>query len=401
MLKQIFSLPFPGATYNVPGIVTIGPSLSADAALEAEVGFAGSFQADFQLASWDVRQTYPNKDLGDEWTPKAQSNVDRSGNKIKTMPTFNYMIKTYGNVKAHIKPKFTFGLTFHPQWQVSNANIQLIADAYTELAVSAEVTKDNFDCPFKYGVNIGADLYAHVDAPSIGGWDLGTQNFPIARVDPIPIVEGPKCPNEQGDDLILPRMIDSGANDTQPFLEDEAEVSTLVKRSEPIFRLGAQDSICPQRAPGGRCDPAAGMESAEILAGELEICHKFESTTGITLNAPNYFSAGDGFRRKYPLFSGHNVQNCEDMAFGEQTYTKAPPRKELNDYGTEHVLEFKLLKRFLDKVEYCRIFNVSFDIPYISLNLSFLTLFRLIGTLHSMSHRRPTDDQTMSTPTSH
>jgi chitinase len=50
---------FPGVTFRVPGIVTIGPNLAIYASVQAAVTIAGHLQADITIAPWDTQRTYP------------------------------------------------------------------------------------------------------------------------------------------------------------------------------------------------------------------------------------------------------------------------------------------------------------------------------------------------------
>ena len=375
MIQEIFRIPFPGATYTVPGIVTIGPSLSTDVALEAEVGFAGSFEAYVQLAAWDVQQTFPTKDLGDEWKPKALSEVDRSKNKLLSPPIFDWSLRTYGKVSAHLKPKFSFGLVFSDTWKVEDAKIELIADSYINLHASAGVSNNDFSCPFKYGIDVGADLFVQVHAPSIGGWDLGTPRWDIAKINPIPVISGPEC-NKDG---LAPSIVNFGTNDTSFHLDER----TLVPKRQaetvygPIFTLGGSNLLCPDIV-AANCSLKLGedalfpendgdtiMTTLTHPQKETVICRNTGGVgqDGIRLRSPTYPAPSDimsGSPTEFaniPGFSGVDPNQCHEMRFNRQASPIVLRPNEV--YGTEHMMEFKLIKDFFDTYGDCATLNVS------------------------------------------
>ena len=57
-----------GATFSVPGVVTIGPNFKLVGAVEGGLTLAGDFKTQVKLVDWDVRQTFPA--ANDKWEPK-------------------------------------------------------------------------------------------------------------------------------------------------------------------------------------------------------------------------------------------------------------------------------------------------------------------------------------------
>ena len=51
------------------------------------------------------------------------------------------------------------------------------------------------NCPFTYGIDLGADLYAKVEAPEAFGWK--PTKFPIAAVNPVAAKKGGTCPQTE------------------------------------------------------------------------------------------------------------------------------------------------------------------------------------------------------------
>ncbi|CAD0115049.1 unnamed protein product [Aureobasidium uvarum] len=188
---ELFGLDqFPGAIFNVPGIMTVGPNFRLFGSVDASVEVAGHLQADVALGSWDIQQTYPaaNKDF--EPQGLSTPNIDGTQADLNDM-TFDYSVTANGSLSVHLKPTFTFGIEFNPSWKVDSCKVDLVADGF--ITFSAGATTQSGSCPFTYGIEAGAELYAKVAAPKIYGWDLGTDHFSIQRTEPIPIVQGDSC----------------------------------------------------------------------------------------------------------------------------------------------------------------------------------------------------------------
>jgi chitinase len=66
--KTILTLPFPGASFRIPGIATIGPNLHLTGSLDASLAVAGTVETKINIAKWEVRQTLPD-DGNNEYKP--------------------------------------------------------------------------------------------------------------------------------------------------------------------------------------------------------------------------------------------------------------------------------------------------------------------------------------------
>ena len=108
-------------------------------------------------------------------------------------PTFDYSVTAAGEITAHLKPTFEFGIVFDKMWKVGDAKVSVVADGWTRLMAAAAVSSQG-NCPFTYGVDLGADLYATVDAPAAFGWK--PTKFPIAAVKPVSVKPGGTCPEK-------------------------------------------------------------------------------------------------------------------------------------------------------------------------------------------------------------
>lgn len=66
---MILNIPFPGASFRIPGIATLGPQLTVEGSIDASLSVAGTIETKLQIASWEVRQVVPD-DNNDEYKPK-------------------------------------------------------------------------------------------------------------------------------------------------------------------------------------------------------------------------------------------------------------------------------------------------------------------------------------------
>jgi chitinase len=127
--------------------------------LEAQVTFAGHLETKVELASWNVRQTFPDQGVGIDASPTQMGDpIDRTGTSGIGEPTFDFSVSASGDITAHLKPTFSFGIKFDDRWNVAPVQVQLIADGYVRLYAEAQVSTTNPNCPFSYGVDVGADI---------------------------------------------------------------------------------------------------------------------------------------------------------------------------------------------------------------------------------------------------
>ena len=191
--QELFGLEnFPGATFRVPGILTLGPNFRLLGSLEAGVVLAGHLESQVSIASWSIQQTYPQQEPG--FQPQDLQNPNRDGTEILGQPTFNYSVTASGEIVTHLLPTITFGIDFEPRWKVDSCKVDLVADGWVRF--HAEASNVNTDCPFSYGVDAGADLYAEMTVPDLFGWGSGSR-FDIAQVSPKQIVAGGSCPKSE------------------------------------------------------------------------------------------------------------------------------------------------------------------------------------------------------------
>ena len=192
--KELLGLQnFPGATFGIPKLLPVGPNFKLFGAVEASVTLAGHLESRVDIAKWDVQQTYPDQGAGAG--PKALSDPNRDGTgdfQGLKQPSFDYSVIAKGEITAHLKPTFEFGIVFDKMWNVGgDAKVSVVADGWTRLMAAAGVSSQG-NCPFTYGIDLGADLYATVEAPAAFGWK--PTRFPIAAVKPVAAKKGGTCP---------------------------------------------------------------------------------------------------------------------------------------------------------------------------------------------------------------
>lgn len=269
--KKLLSADQFGAAFSVPGIVTIGPNFQLFGAVKGELTLGAYFEANVNLAEWNVRQTYP--DQGADWDPQSEgSGPDRDGTQDLLSPEWQYGVSASGFVELHVKPTITFGVTFNPTFvKTDGVNVNLVADGWIRFHADASNTGGSSGASsssFCYGVDAGADLYCTVNAPSFNGWTLAKSPYPIASSDPIQIIPN-TCPISTRDIDGLEtfalggRALDGPVYNTSDYrrrVRDrqrrrDEEHGLFTKRSQawgPVMRLGIS---CPTANDGGGTSP--------------------------------------------------------------------------------------------------------------------------------------------------
>ncbi|GAP90626.2 putative glycoside hydrolase family 18 protein [Rosellinia necatrix] len=257
-----------GAAFAVPGIVTIGPNFKLVGQVKGQLTLGAYFEANVNLADWNIRQTYP--DQGPDWDPKAPQTPNRDGTQELLTPEWMYGVSASGFVELHVKPTITFGIDFNKNFiNTDGASVNLVADGWIRFHADANHGGGSgapSSSTFCYGVDAGADLYASIKAPSFNGWTLAKSPLPIASSDPIQIIPT-TCPitsrglhelSELDENIYSRREIASSSSSADLFdIRDghRAPNGLLEKRAQtygPIIRLGIQ---CPVGNNGGGTSP--------------------------------------------------------------------------------------------------------------------------------------------------
>jgi chitinase len=175
------TLPFPGATFSIPKLLTVGPKFVLNAQATADVEIAGHFEAKVDIASWDFRQTYP--EASSEFDPVSLRNPARDFDvKGLKQPTFDASVVAQGQMTAHLRPTLSFGIEFDPRWGIGKCTAELAADGFVRLRAQADLAGGDAMCPFRYAIDAGAKLTARAAAPDAFHWTPRSIDFfPIER----------------------------------------------------------------------------------------------------------------------------------------------------------------------------------------------------------------------------
>ncbi|KAL9030617.1 MAG: hypothetical protein Q9196_001284 [Gyalolechia fulgens] len=366
---ELFGLEnFPGATFGIPKLLTVGPNFKLIGAVDAEVTLSGHLESQVRIASWEIQQTYP--DQGAEWDPKGLSDPNRDGTgsfEGLMQPTFDYSVTASGEITAHLKPTFEFGIVFDKIWKVDAAKVDVVADGWVRVKAEAGLSSSG-NCPFTYGIDVGADLYASVSAPKQFGWTPRT--FPIASLPAKAAKEGGTCPTKQKRDILYdawlePRMLPEPAGNASSH-------HALAKRAAvvgPLLTLPKSSFFCPKPIPNTKdCASIVGWEDAQV--SDPDKVSKRDHSEGIqsnhlekrsdkvisfctpkvTVDSPAFDSSGIivGRMPTIKTYGYTNPNDCNDFGFG--TVGLPVTGVNSNKFATEHILEFQLLTIFLESL---------------------------------------------------
>ncbi|KAL4984435.1 hypothetical protein BDW68DRAFT_193691 [Aspergillus falconensis] len=170
---------FPGATFRVPGVVTLGPNMAVYASADAAVTLSAHLQAEVNIVSWDIQQTYPQTN---QYPMSALDSPNYDGTQTLKSPSVDASVSAVGELALHLKPKVTFGIVFDDRWDVPDCSVDLVLDGFVIFHAEAGLsTESSNSCPFSYGIDAGANVYGQLNAPSFYNWG-GTKQVPIASV---------------------------------------------------------------------------------------------------------------------------------------------------------------------------------------------------------------------------
>ncbi|PQE17112.1 glycosyl hydrolase family 18 protein [Rutstroemia sp. NJR-2017a BBW] len=185
---ELFGLENFGATFSIPGIVTVGPNFKLYGSVNFDLSLSGKFEAHVTLADWDTQLVLP--DRGSDADPKSTDTPGTDGTQAIGKPTIDWSINANGQITAHIKPVASFGIDFNPKFiSVPSTTINLVADGWVTAYASAVYSSTDAD--FCYGVNAGASLYVSLDVPPSLQWVLpgGASQYPLWSSPPYAIIE--------------------------------------------------------------------------------------------------------------------------------------------------------------------------------------------------------------------
>ncbi|KAK3347619.1 glycosyl hydrolases family 18-domain-containing protein [Neurospora tetraspora] len=377
----IVNIPFPGASFKIPVIATIGPQLTVEGSIDASLTLAGKVETRLEFANWEVRQVLP--DNGDsKYTPKEIGDGDpdlkRTGdNEDLDEPNFYAGVQALGDVTAKISAAAEFGIRFDKRWDVDPAAAAIVAEASVMMKMGVGVsTKDT--CPFTFGVDVGARLFARATAPGFG--------WPGAEVAITPaykksIIDGGTCPGLGP----LPTKRDLNfltieANDTRGHSHGHSHTHKslshghghthnsrgLAKRAAvwgPVLSVPVGSYFCPPEAndssgPGSPCSKIGyAWDESDIIGDALfrrseSFEHALEKRSsskateicGVTTKF-QYPTDSDAKKLNNPIY-GFKTTDCKDYAFDLLTADVAGV-----SYDAEHVLEAQLISQFFDTLK--------------------------------------------------
>lgn len=398
----ILNLPFPGASFKIPGIATIGPQLTVEGSIDASLSLAGTIETKLEVASWEVRQvvpdnnddTYKPKEIGDGVDVKQTG--DMTGIK---KPEFYAGVQVSGDVTARLSAAAEFGVRFDPKWKVDPAAAAVVGEASVMIKMASGISTQG-TCPFTWGLDVGARLYARVKAPQIFGWP-GAE-YDITPKYNKPIVDGGTCPDlgpiptKRGLNALtlgyntidaLEFNSSSASSSSSSDLSEGVYGRSLEKRAAvwgPVLSVPVGSYFCPSSinedensgTPCSQIKPAwdddafttsgdgddyvelrrrdselldldvwdpyneTALDLGYSILEERNIDTKRSKLCNIKISL-RYPTGGDAKVSGNSVYGFHQPDVCEDYEFGAPLDGKVvtqPPTQ----YDSEHVLEFQL-----------------------------------------------------------
>lgn len=183
-----------GATFSIPGILTVGPNFRIFGNVNMDVSMSGKLQAEVVLADWDTHMAFPDQE--DEAVPQSDNaDPDRDGTEALGSTSLNWTIAASGQITAHVKPMVSFGINFNSKFiDIDPCEIDLVADGWMQYYADGSIDNSG-DYSVCYGCNSGASLYAQVQIPSqFASWGLPKgSTYPIYSPDPVALIHR-TCP---------------------------------------------------------------------------------------------------------------------------------------------------------------------------------------------------------------
>ncbi|KAF7533915.1 hypothetical protein G7Z17_g13445 [Cylindrodendrum hubeiense] len=388
----ILNLPLPGASFKIPGIATIGPQMTVEGSIDASLSVAGTIETKLQIANWEVRQVVPDNRL-DEYEPKeigpGDPSLDRTGDfgSIKK-PEFYAGIQVQGDISVKLSVAAEFGVRFVPKWKVDPAAAAVVGEVSVMAKLGAGISTQN-TCPFTYGLDVGARLYARVEAPQIFKWPGG--EYDITPKWNKAIIKGGTCPDigpipSKRDIKALASVFNSSLLGNN-LLQDRG----LRKRGGvygPAFSIPVGRYFCPSdddENKGSSCsevdadwdqdkyltdsedysDSSLSLERREVdklmpyngtlddrglqekRSSDLASSERKSTLCGlpITIRYPS-----NGNVPNAPAYGFQQPNECGDYEFGTPLDARVvlPPHAKKQQYDAEHVLEVQMPKQFFD-----------------------------------------------------
>ncbi|RYP22768.1 hypothetical protein DL765_001477 [Monosporascus sp. GIB2] len=192
--KVILNLPFPGASFKIPGIATIGPQLTVEGSSDASLGMAGLIETKLEIAKWEVRQVMPDTNsYKPELIDNSKPSLDRTGDFSGIQkPEFYAGVTASGDVTFKLSAAAEFGVRFVDKWEVDPAAAAVVGEVSLTTKFAAGISTTG-TCPFTYGLDVGARLFARATAPKMFGWAGGEVDLTDKWEKTI--IKGGTCPD--------------------------------------------------------------------------------------------------------------------------------------------------------------------------------------------------------------
>ncbi|KAI1505939.1 hypothetical protein F5X99DRAFT_404485 [Biscogniauxia marginata] len=383
--QRIVNVPFPGASFSIPGVATIGPQLNIYGQVDIGLTASAEFETTIDIASWEIRQTLPDTDSDHD--PKEVDDADYKDTGSWTgiqKPQVYAGILAEGDASAHLQASVDFGVTFQDRWKIDDVRASVVADGWLMVKMAAGKSTVA-DCPFTYGLEVGADMYAEVVSPSIFGWS-GTK-FDLPSPKPKTLIDGGTCPDLKSGNPFRRRwnpLSSSNSNNATMagsslgLLPLGTPGHVLSRRAEPFgpaFHIPLQDLICPldeNELSGNETSECetTGWEDDEMSSDSFlekrdrkrpkpkSFC---TGAAAITYQPPVYHTSST-LQTNCPSCVKYGYANpgvCLDFTFS----TINTIISDTNRYQTEHVLEIQLLTGFFEWVRTTQRTGNSFPNP--------------------------------------
>ncbi|KAH9209045.1 oviduct-specific glycoprotein [Leptodontidium sp. 2 PMI_412] len=372
--STILNIPFPGASFKIPGIATIGPQLTVEGSIDAAFAMAGTVETKLEIAKWEVRQVLPaangyQPELINDSNADLKQTGDFSGIK---KPEFYAGVAVQGDITGKLSAAAEFGLRFADRWEVPPAAAAVVGEASVMTKLKGGVSTSG-TCPFTFGMEVGARLFARVSG---FGWTSGDYDL-TPKWNKIVLEEG-TCPDlgpiplrrdlsliEDGnysDNSVY------GGHHTLPSLYENPDFvsenphqrrSSLVKRGGvygPAISIPVGKFFCPPPADGNDGSGSADCKSVEPpwdehLTGLLErsIEKRAPKKVEICKVSLTFEYPTDSEIPNANVYGYEDPENCNSFAWGNPLAGRVA-----GTYHSEHLLEAQMINEFfnyLDKEE--------------------------------------------------
>ncbi|OTB02455.1 glycoside hydrolase family 18 protein [Hypoxylon sp. CI-4A] len=344
----IVNIPFPGASFKIPGIATIGPQLTVEGSIDASLSLAGTIETKLEIASWAIRQVVPD-DNDNEYKPKeigdGDPNLDQTGSMDGIQkPEFYAGVQVQGDVTAKLSAAAEFGVRFDPRWDVEPAAAAVVGEASVVVKLKGGLSTQG-TCPFTWGLDVGARLYARIKAPQVFQW-AGAE-YDITPEYNKPIVKQDTCP-------------ELGPIPTKRDL-DALGFTSNSSSSLSVYNHDSRNTV---------------LEERKIDSKQSKLCD-----INIEIRYP---SGGDSKVSENSVYGFKKPDICENYEFGAPLDARVVTDPS-TQYDSEHVLEFQVPSQFfayldrtlgtydhpdpsvIRKLTFCGLVQEQWNIPAVSM----------------------------------